>query len=710
MRGATQRASVNTPRPTSPTTTAVGLVGLPGLADPFRAAGLAVVGGKDFRGSATAIRDHIRDVGPLLVLAADTKVPGLVSWLDTTSANAPVVLLRTEPAGGMNPAGSKQVALPATIDEILAVGGMSALGGVVGTAMVAPDGSVLPSSARTPPPAPASVSSPPVDAEADPFADAGPRAPAEHPPSVREATPVPVTPAPGWDAEPVQQTRSAPPPGWDPEPVQPPPPTPPAPGWDSAPSQPPTPRGWDAPPGTPDGHPTAADHGWDAPPVRWDTSPAPATAPAGLDPRADPYTSGAVEEEAQPQPPQAQGWGVEPQTNSQPRPPVQSAWDPQPTWEPGPAENPVAPEAVPNTAPEGGGAFDWLAAAPATERPAPSNPWEAPSDPVPMSKPVPADDPYTSTDATDMFSADPRGPQSSGPRRAHTHLAPMIISLAAKGGVGKTSSATFLAQRAAEVGGLKVVLVDMNRGQGDIRKFLRLIGAPLPSVYEAAVRGDPRLAIITPDRLTAARHVRLGKLGFALAMAPPETMLDTDQVNAGVYRDVIEEARTVADLVIVDTQIVEAVDTSELIDDVVVPALAKDAWALAISDVSMASVDNLKSRLTAFAGAGVPPDRVMFTVNRMSAGAVFNPEALADVFRHATTRVPLAHYVGAVAHDQAIADGMNIGGIEHNLPSIAPMLDTVLFRVTGLEAFDPTRHAVRKKERRGLLSRLRARR
>jgi len=363
-------------------------------------------------------------------------------------------------------------------------------------------------------------------------------------------------------------------------------------------------------------------------------------------------------------------------------------------------------------APDDGGAFDWAAAAPVPERPAPSNPWEAPLAPVPMSKPAAAAaaDPYTSTDATDMFSADPRDVHGSAPRRSHTHLAPMIISLAAKGGVGKTSSATFLAQRAAEIGGLKVVLIDMNRGQGDIRKFLRLIGAPLPSVYEATLRGDPRMAIITPDRLTAARHVRLGKLGFALAMAPPETLLDTDQVNAGVYRDVIEEARTVADLVIVDTQIVEAVDTSELIDDVVIPALAKDAWALAISDVSMASVDNLKSRLTAFAEAGVPPDRVMFTVNRMSAGAVFKPEALADVFRHATTRVPLAHYVGAVAHDQAIADGMNVGGIEHNLPSIAPMLDTVLFRVTGLEVFDPAQHDLRKKERKGLFSWLRARR
>jgi len=703
---------VNTPRPPSSTPTAVGLVGLPGLADPFRAAGLAVVGGKDFRGSATAIRDHIRDVGPLVVLAADTKVPGLVSWLDTTSANAPVVLLRTEPAGGMNPAGSSEVALPATIDTILAVGGMSGLGGVVGNAMVYPDGSVLPHPAATSPTPPPSVPSSPAEQEADPFADAAP--------------------AQGWDPEPTQQTRSAPAPGWDPEPAQPPPsaapaqgwdPEPaqqtrsaPAPGWDPAPAQPQMPRGWDAPPETPNEHTPAGDHGWAAAPVRWDTAPAPATAPAALDPRADPYTSGAVEEEAQPQPrpPLAQGWGVEPQTNPQPRPPVQSAWDPQPTWEPGPAEDRGAPEAVPEPAPDDGRAFDWLAPAPATERPAPPGPWEASPAPAPVLPPAaqsaPAGDLYTSTDATDMFSADPRDAHGSAPRRSHTHLAPMIISLAAKGGVGKTSSATFLAQRAAEVGGLKVVLIDMNRGQGDIRKFLRLIGAPLPSMYDAAVRRDPRVAIITPDRLTAARHVRLDNLGFALAMAPPETMLDTDQVNAGVYRDVIDEARTVADLVIVDTQIVEAVDTSGLIDDVVIPALAKDAWALAISDVSMASVDNLKSRLTAFAEAGVPPDRVMFTVNRMSPGAVFNPEALADVFRHATTRVPLAHYVGAVAHDQAIADGMNIGGIEHNLPSIAPMLDTVLFRVTGLEAFDPARNAPRKKERRGLFSRLTARR
>jgi len=483
----------------------------------------------------------------------------------------------------------------------------------------------------------------------------------------------PPAPAQGWDPEPVGQTRSAPS-GWDPEPA-------------AAPS----PQGWDSSPATREEHPPADNHGWDPAPVRWDTVAPQTPAPPAWDPRADQPPAAAA---PVPRPPQPQGLDVDPP--SRPRPPVQPAWETEP----------AAPEAVPAPASEGA-AFDWLAAAPATERPAPPGPWEAAPAPVPMSKPVPAADPYTS--ATDMFSADPRDAHGSAPRRSHTHLAPMIISLAAKGGVGKTSSATFLAQRAAEVGGLKVVLIDINRGQGDIRKFLRLIGAPLPSVYDAALRGDPRLAIITPDRLTAARHVRLDNLGFALAMAPPETMLDTDQVNAGVYRDVIEEARTVADLVIVDTQIVEAVDTSELIDDVVIPALAKDAWALAISDVSMASVDNLKSRLTAFAEAGVPPDRVMFTVNRMSPGAVFNPEALADVFRHATTRVPLAHYVSAVAHDQAIADGMNIGGIEHNLPSIAPMLDTVLFRVTGLEVFDPARNAPRKKERRGLFSRLTAR-
>jgi len=490
---------VNTPRPPSSTPTAVGLVGLPELADPFRAAGLAVVGGKDFRGSATAIRDHIRDRGPLVVLAADTKVPGLVSWLDTTAANAPVVLLRTEPAGGMNPAGSKQVALPATIDEILSVGGMSALGGLVGNATVHPDGSVLPSPARTPPTAPPApppfVPSSPVEQEADPFADAQPQAPVG-PPAAAEA-PATSPPSSGWDPEPVQ-ARSAPPPGWDPEPAgqarsapaQPsPPPTSaqgwdpepagqtrsaPAPGWDPEPAAEVSPQGWGSSPETREEHPPADNHGWDAAPVRWDTVAAQTPAPVS-------------------RPPQPQGWDVDPP--NRPRPPVQPNWGPEPTqesrsaWEPEPTQDPAAPEAVP--APDGEGAFDWLAAAPAAERPAPSNPWEAPSAPVPMNKPVPVADPYTSTDATDMFSADPRDVHGSAPRRSHTQLAPMIISLAAKGGVGKTSSATFLAQRAAEIGGLKVVLIDMNRGQGDIRKFFRLIGAPLPSVYDAALRGDP---------------------------------------------------------------------------------------------------------------------------------------------------------------------------------------------------------------------------
>lgn len=291
---------MNTPRPPSSTPTAVGLVGLPELADPFRAAGLAVVGGKDFRGSATAIRDHIRDRGPLVVLAADTKVPGLVSWLDTTAANAPVVLLRTEPAGGMNPAGSKQVALPATIDEILSVGGMSALGGLVGNATVHPDGSVLPSPARTPPTAPPApppfLPSSPVEQEADPFADARPQAPAGPPPAAEAPAPS----SPGWDSEPAQ-ARSAPPPGWDPNPAQarptpaqpstPPTPTQgwdpepaqtrsaPAPGWDPEPPAAPSSQGWDGSPETREEPPPADNHGWDAAPVRWDTVAAQPPAP-----------------------------------------------------------------------------------------------------------------------------------------------------------------------------------------------------------------------------------------------------------------------------------------------------------------------------------------------------------------------------------------------------------------------------------------------
>ena len=136
---------------------------------------------------------------------------------------------------------------------------------------------------------------------------------------------------------------------------------------------------------------------------------------------------------------------------------------------------------------------------------------------------------------------------------------------------------------------------------------LRVTGAGLPSVYDAAICGNPAAAVCFPAELNAARPIGLASLEFAAVLAPADDQADPALVGAQVYRRVIDYARANADLVVIDTQIVEAFDTSGLIDGLVVPLLGEDAWALGIADQSAAGFDNLARRIAHFGEAGVNP-------------------------------------------------------------------------------------------------------
>lgn len=274
-------------------------------------------------------------------------------------------------------------------------------------------------------------------------------------------------------------------------------------------------------------------------------------------------------------------------------------------------------------------------------------------------------------------------PEVTAPTGApRTALAELVISLAAKGGVGKTSSALALAQRAVDVGGIrKVVVIDANRGQGDIRKYLRL-ERPLRSIYDAALAGDPASAIISPKRLNEARNPALPRIGFGVVLAPQDDQADPNVVTTAVYRRVVEQARQMADLVVMDTQIVEAWDTSDLIDGMVVPLLASSAWALALSDTSMAGVDNLVKRLQSFSASGVDRSRVLFAINRANQDSALQVERLHAVFGG------LAVPIGTIPMDGRIGASFETGRIPHDSPEMAHVLDEVLYRVTGLDAFE----------------------
>jgi MinD-like ATPase involved in chromosome partitioning or flagellar assembly len=265
---------------------------------------------------------------------------------------------------------------------------------------------------------------------------------------------------------------------------------------------------------------------------------------------------------------------------------------------------------------------------------------------------------------------------------AGSHRSPVIVVFAGKGGVGKTTTAIAIGERAASSGVRRVVVVDANRGQGDARTHLR-VSRPLPSIYDAAISGDIGRALIGPQRLHDAR-TGLEELHIGVILAPTSDQADPSIVTTEVYRAAVEHARSIADLVVVDTQIVEATDTSGLIDGLVVPLLNGDGWGVGITDSSMAGVSNLVLRLRAFQARGVSTARILVALNRMSPESGIDPSAIEEMMSK------FGSWAGAVRENPEISKGVESGRIGIGSDSTTEweaMLDRVLYRVTGLDAF-----------------------
>lgn len=286
------------------------------------------------------------------------------------------------------------------------------------------------------------------------------------------------------------------------------------------------------------------------------------------------------------------------------------------------------------------------------------------------------------------MTAVPLLPTSSGPDIGSTggehtpHRAKMAILCAGLGGAGKTSTALALAQRAAKLAPNKsVVLIDVSRGQGDIRSYLRLDGSPLPSVLNAALSGEMSEAVLTASQITAARHPSLPPICFSVVLAPPVEAADPLIVTARVYQQVIDLVRRQADLVILDTQIIEIHDTSGLVDGLIVPALTGDAYGLALTGTSSSGVQNLISMLRWFADKGVPAGRLLVVLNRVLAS--YDTNVLRTMLNQ------YGQFTGAITENSTLAQQVNMGRIPDTDPALAPALDAVLRRVTNWLSVEP---------------------
>ena len=296
------------------------------------------------------------------------------------------------------------------------------------------------------------------------------------------------------------------------------------------------------------------------------------------------------------------------------------------------------------------------------------------------------------------------------PHRSPGSLCPVIFVTAGKGGVGKSMTSIALAQYAAKkMDGLRVTLVDMNRGQGDLRTFLRLARVHIPDIYRAAMLGSNDGLLITPQRMTELRGAAYGEVGFAFIAAPEPEPESTDPkvVTADVYLSAIEHARRHSDLVVVDTQIAESRDTSGLYDEVTLPIARDDdkARILGITDGESAGFENLQRRFKNFAErSSVPVNRMMLMLNN------FRPSMLSlqeEIIEYIGSEY---HYVGTVVHDEDLEAMQSAGHVDYALlPAITTVLSEVAYRTTGIESFNsggPAALAIAGKARTGLLSRI----
>ena len=272
-------------------------------------------------------------------------------------------------------------------------------------------------------------------------------------------------------------------------------------------------------------------------------------------------------------------------------------------------------------------------------------------------------------------------------RRVKGAQAPVLVLMDAKGGVGTSTLSLCAAELAATAGGVKrVTVVDACQDTGDLRLMMRT-AERLPTVHTAALRRDPRLATIGPDRLNGARPAHVPTVGFGMILAPGHGQASASTPHD--YAQAIRAVREVSDLVIVDAGSVAPAANSKMAEILLVPMLRSGFWSLVVADSTQAGVRNALALMNSLSALDVPRDRTMSVINKVRPS--IGTEG-ADRMSEAMTKLSIP--VGWIEHDdKEIGDRMELGTIPHDHPQIAVALSKVLLRVTGRGAFEPVANA-----------------
>lgn len=267
----------------------------------------------------------------------------------------------------------------------------------------------------------------------------------------------------------------------------------------------------------------------------------------------------------------------------------------------------------------------------------------------------------------------------------------VIVSLAGKGGAGKTTQTLMYAQTAGAAG-LRVLVIDANRDQGDIGTSLRIEKSGFATVLQS-VQGHPNDAIISKDQINAARPAAARDIAFDVVLAPPREFAGPRYASAQVYAKLLAYAKTRYDLVVIDTQIVEA-QKSDLHTGFIIPELRSGAWSAGIALYDYSAIRNAFAVFDELAALGVTPQRTLVVATRW-------PEKENDADRFVSQFGQFGTFVGFVGDDPNVNAQKSVGNLLIESPAVAPVVRTLLYRVTNNTAFAPVEEAGRRKRNKG---------
>lgn len=212
----------------------------------------------------------------------------------------------------------------------------------------------------------------------------------------------------------------------------------------------------------------------------------------------------------------------------------------------------------------------------------------------------------------------------------------VITVFSAKGGVGRTTVATNLAQAMVSQEGKRVCLVDLNGATGDVGIVLR--AEPSRTLADAlGMQGGL-------DEHAVASIVLNNESGIDLLLAPTAPA-DAEFVTAGLVSELLGLLTTMYDVVIIDPPTTFDDTTLRVFD-------LTDSFVL-VGSLDIAALKNLKLSLDTLDALGYPRSRSKVVLNRSDSRVGLTPTDFEDVIG--------ASIVVNLPSSRSVPDSMNRG-------------------------------------------------